>query len=49
MGILDWSEMNKTTNTAIKRAERECKEWFAEWLDSPDVLFKVLSFLSGSA
>lgn len=49
MGILDWSEMSKTKNTAIKRAERESRQWFAEWLTSPDVLSKVLMFLTGSA
>lgn len=49
MAILDWSEMDSTKNTAIKRAEREGKNWFHEWLSTSEILSKVLIFLTGSS
>jgi len=44
MAILDWSEIDSTKNTAIKRAEREGKDWFHEWLSLSEMFSKVLIF-----
>jgi hypothetical protein len=49
MAILDWSAMDSTKNTAIKRAEKESKDWFHEWISTSGLLSKVLMFLTGSS